>query len=111
MIVAIVRFREYQESMNEQPILEQPAPVQPTLEQPALEQPAPGQPTPPDRIHELEQQLLAANEAVAKLTLANAELTKKLTEAESNRLKMKRSAKRDESSLRQQLSVAQSRRF
>jgi hypothetical protein len=48
---------------------------------------------------------------VAKLTLANAELTKKLTEAESNRLKMKRSAKRDESSLRQQLSVAQSRRF
>jgi len=100
MIVAIVRFREYQEAMSEQPIPEQPAPEQPAPEQPA-----------PDRIHELEQQLLAANEAVAKLTLANAELTKKLTEAESNRLKMKRSAKRDESSLRQQLSVAQSRRF
>jgi F0F1-type ATP synthase membrane subunit b/b' len=81
MIVAIVRFRGYQGAMSEQ------------------------------RILELEQQLLTANEAVAKLTLANAELTKKLTEAESHRLKMKRSAKRDESSLRQQLSVAQSRRF
>ena len=80
-------------------------------EQPILEQPAPEQPTPPDRIHELEQQLLIANEAVAKLTLANAELTKKLSDAESHRLKQKRSAKRDESSLRQQLSVAQNRRF
>lgn len=96
MDVAIVRFREYQGAMSEQPTLDQPAPEQPA---------------PPDRIHELEQQLLAANEAVAKLTLANAELTKKLTDAEAQRLKMKRSAKRDESSLRQQLSAAQSKRF
>ena len=65
----------------------------------------------PARILELEQQLLTANEAVAKLTLANAELTRQLSEAESHRLKMKRSAKRDESSFREQLSVAQSRRF
>ena len=75
----------------------------------------------PARILELEQQLLIANEAVAKLalaneavaklTLANAELTRKLTDAEAQRLKMKRSAKRDESSLRQQLSAAQSKRF
>jgi F0F1-type ATP synthase membrane subunit b/b' len=92
----MARFGVYQGAMSEQPTLEQPAPEQPT---------------PPDRIHELEQQLLAANEAVAKLTLANAELTRQLSEAESHRLKMKRSAKRDESSFREQLSVAQSRRF
>ena len=75
----------------------------------------------PARILELEQQLLIANEAVAKLalaneavaklTLANAELTKQLSDAESRRLKQKRSAKRDESSFRQQLTAAQGRRF
>jgi hypothetical protein len=85
MVVAIVRFREYQGSMTEQEM--------------------------PTRILELEQQLLTANEAVAKLTLANAELTKKLSDAESQRLKQKRSAKRDESSFRQQLTAAQGRRF
>ena len=80
-------------------------------EQPILDQPAPEQPTPPDRIHELEQQLLAANEAVAKLTLANAELTKQLSSADTQNKKLKRSSRRDESSLRQQLTAAQSRRF
>ena len=80
-------------------------------EQPILEQPAPEQPTPPDRIHELEQQLLIANEAVAKLTLANAELTKQLSSADTQNKKLKRSSRRDESSLRQQLTAAQSRRF
>jgi hypothetical protein len=63
------------------------------------------------RILELEQQLLTANEAVAKLTLANAELTKQLSDADSRNKKLKRSSRRDESSFRQQLSVAQSRRF
>jgi phage shock protein A len=62
-------------------------------------------------ILELEQQLRTANEAVAKLTLSNAELTKQLSDAEMRHMKLKRSARRDESSFRQQLSVAQSRRF
>jgi hypothetical protein len=63
------------------------------------------------RILELEQQLLTANEAVAKLTLSNAGLTKQLADAEARNMKLKRTSRRDESSFRQQLSVAQSRRF
>lgn len=63
------------------------------------------------RILELEQQLLTANEAVAKLTLSNAELTKQLSAADTQNKKLKRTSRRDESSLRQQLTVAQSRRF
>lgn len=63
------------------------------------------------RILELEQQLLTANEAVAKLTLSNVELTRQLSDAESRNMKLKRTSRRDESSFRQQLSVAQSRRF
>ena len=63
------------------------------------------------RILELEQQLLTANEAVAKLTLSNAGLTKQLADAEARNMKLKRTSRRDESSFRQQLSVAQSRRL
>jgi phage shock protein A len=63
------------------------------------------------RILELEQQLLTANEAVAKLTLSNAELTRQLSDAETRHMKLKRSSWRNGSAFRQQLSVAQSRRF
>lgn len=95
MVVAIARFCEYQGSMTEQELSA--------------------------RILELEQQLLTANEAVAKLalaneavaklTLSNAELTKQLSSADTQNKKLKRTSRRDESSLRQQLTVAQSRRF
>ena len=64
-----------------------------------------------ERILELEQQLLTVNEAMAKLTLSNAELIKQLSAADTQNKKLKRSSRRDESSFRQQLSVAQSRRF
>ncbi len=62
------------------------------------------------RILELEQQLLTANETVLKLTLANAELITQLSNADSRNKKLKRSARSDESSLRSQLEVAQNRR-
>ncbi len=62
------------------------------------------------RILELEQQLIAANEAVAKLTLTNAELVIQVANAESRNKKLKRSARNDESSLQAQLAVAISRR-
>jgi len=65
---------------------------------------------PEERILELEQQLAAANEVVAKLTLANAELTKQSADAELRNKKLKRSSRRDESSLRQQLTIAQRHR-
>jgi len=63
-----------------------------------------------ERILELEQQLVTANEAVASITLVNAELTRQLADAESRNKKLKRNARSDESSLRSQLAVAQSRR-
>ena len=63
------------------------------------------------RILELEQQLLTANETVAKLTLSNTELTRQLSDADTRNKKLKRSSRRDESSFRQQLTAAQGRRF
>ena len=62
------------------------------------------------RILELEQQLLTANEAVAKFALANAGLTQQLAEADNRFRKLKRNSRSDESSLRTQLATAQSRR-
>lgn len=58
----------------------------------------------------LEQQLVSAHEAIATLTLANAELTKQLAEAETRNKKLRRSSRNDESSLRAQLATAQNRR-
>jgi len=56
-------------------------------------------------------QLTAANtEAVNKLTLANAELTEQLADADNRFRKLKRSARNDDSALRSQLATAQSRR-
>ncbi len=65
---------------------------------------------PADRILELEQQLLAAGESVTRLTLANAELTKQLSDAETRNKKLKRNSRNDESTLRSELAVAQNRR-
>lgn len=62
------------------------------------------------RISELEQQLLAVNATVAQLTLANTDLTKQSADAEIRNKRLKRSARQDESSFRQQLSAAQNRR-
>jgi uncharacterized coiled-coil protein SlyX len=63
-----------------------------------------------ERIKELESQLATAGETVASLTRLNAELTERLSDAETRNKKLKRSARRDESSLKEQLAVAQSRR-
>ena len=65
---------------------------------------------PEHRIIELELQLVAASEKVAGLAKLNAELTEKLADAELRHKKLKRSARRDESSFREQLVVAKSLR-
>ncbi len=63
-----------------------------------------------ERIAELELQLAAATAAVATLTLANTGLTEQLEESELRAKKLRRTSKRDESSLKQQLATAQNRR-
>lgn len=64
-----------------------------------------------ERILELEQLLAAANDSIAKLTASNTELTKQAADAELRSKKLRRNSRRDESSLRQQLTVAQNRKF
>lgn len=63
-----------------------------------------------NRIVELEQQLMTAHGAVAALTLANAALTEQLSDADGRARKLKRLSRNHESSLKEQLAVAQSRR-
>lgn len=65
---------------------------------------------PQNRIVELEQQLVTAQGAVAALTLANAALTEQLADADGRARKIKRLSRNHESSLKEQLAVAQSRR-
>ena len=69
---------------------------------------------PENRIIELEAQLATAIESVAKLTLANSELTTQLTDQasdnEARERKLKRNSKRDQTTLRDQLASAQNRR-
>lgn len=65
---------------------------------------------PQNRILELEQQLATAQGAVATLTLANAALTEQLADADGRARKIKRLSRNHESSLKEQLAVAQSRR-
>ena len=65
---------------------------------------------PAPQIIDLALQLDVAHEALAKLTLANAELTRLLAEAGSRNKKLKRSSRNDESSFRDQLASVQSRR-
>ena len=59
---------------------------------------------------DLALQLDVAKDALAKLTLANTELTRQLAEAETRNKKLRRSSRNDESSLRDQLATAQNRR-
>lgn len=66
---------------------------------------------PQARILELEQSLSAANDAIAQLTRANADLTRQVVEAETRNKKLKRSARNGESVLKDQLTAAQNRRF
>ncbi len=66
---------------------------------------------PQARILELEQSLSAANDAIAQLTRANADLTRQVAEAETRNKKLKRSARNGESVLKDQLTAAQNRRF
>lgn len=61
-------------------------------------------------LSELTVQLAAANESVTTLTRQNAELTARLSDAETRNKKLKRSARRDESSFKEQLTAAQNRR-
>ncbi len=59
---------------------------------------------------DLENQLAAANENVARLTAENEELLGRLSDAELLAKKMKRNSRRDSNSLRSQLEVAQNLR-
>ena len=63
-----------------------------------------------ERIKELESQLAAAGETIATLTRSNTDLTERLSDADTRNKKLKRSARRDESSFKAQLATAQSRR-
>jgi phage shock protein A len=65
---------------------------------------------PEQRIKELELQLVTANASIVTLTATNAELTRDLADAESRNKKLKRSARQDESSFKEQLTIAQNRR-
>ncbi|MBI5693363.1 MAG: hypothetical protein HZC55_25070 [Verrucomicrobia bacterium] len=65
---------------------------------------------PEQRIKELEIQLTAAGETVAGLQRRNAELTEQLSDAETRNKKLRRSARRDESTFKEQLAAAHSRR-
>jgi hypothetical protein len=62
------------------------------------------------RIEELETQLRAALASIAALNTRNAELTRELSEAGMRSKKIQRNARRDASTLQDQLAVAQRRR-
>ena len=66
---------------------------------------------PAERILQLETSLTAATSEITRLTLANTELAKQLADADMRNKRLRRSSKRDESSLRAELSVAQNRKF
>lgn len=61
-------------------------------------------------IKELELQLVAANATIATLTASNLTLTRDLSDAEARNKKLKRGARQNESSFKDQLAVAQNRR-
>ena len=62
------------------------------------------------RIQELEDLLFVANASIVALTATNHELTRNLSEAEVRNRKLRRSARKDASSFKEQLAVALSRR-
>lgn len=66
---------------------------------------------PEQRIMELEVQLCAAQEKIADLTKANAELTAGLKAAEVAFKRVRRTARQDGNILRDQITTLQSRRF
>lgn len=65
---------------------------------------------PEQKITELEARLLAANESVAKLTQANAELTERLKASELAFKRVRRTARQDGNTLRDEITVLQRRR-
>jgi F0F1-type ATP synthase membrane subunit b/b' len=62
------------------------------------------------RIKELEAELLTANESVAKLTRTNAELTEQLKTSEQAFKRVRRTARQDGNTLRDEIAVLQRRR-
>jgi phage-related minor tail protein len=66
---------------------------------------------PAQRIMELEAQLSAARESISHLTKANAELTAGLKAAEVAFKRVRRTARQDGNTLRDQITTLQSRRF
>lgn len=62
------------------------------------------------RIKELDAQLLTANETIAQLTKANAELTAGLATAEVQNKKLRRNSRNDSNTLREEISSLQKRR-
>lgn len=65
---------------------------------------------PQQRIAELEQLLVTANESLASLTLTNTHLTSDLSAAELRNRKLRRSARQDEMKFKDQLQMALSKR-
>lgn len=62
------------------------------------------------KIQELEAQLLTANESVVKLTKDNAELTERLNASELAFKRVRRTARQDGNTLRDEIAVLQKRR-
>lgn len=62
------------------------------------------------RIQELEAQLRNANDAVARLTQANAELTERVKDGELAFKRARRNARQDGNTLREEISALQNRR-
>ncbi len=65
---------------------------------------------PEQKITELEAQLHAATESVVQLTKANAELTERLNASELAFKRVRRSARQDGNTLRDEIAVLQRRR-
>lgn len=65
---------------------------------------------PEQKIKELEAQLLAANTKVTELTLANAELSLRIKAGELAFKRVRRNARQDSNTLRDEISVLQKRR-
>lgn len=65
---------------------------------------------PEQKIKELEAQLLAANTKVTELTLANAELSLRIKAGELAFKRVRRNARQDSNTLRDEISVLQRRR-
>ncbi len=65
---------------------------------------------PEHRIQKLEEALLASTEAVTRLTKENLALTTRISDAESRAKKLKRTARRDANTHKEELANAQKRR-